>query len=300
MKIADLHADIGWNILEKKKEGIDNPFLVDHLDDLIAGNMELVVSACFFEGKETFDDMKEMVTLCVNEIQRNGYFFVKNKEDLNQEGLKFLLSVEGMCGVDDVNTQLPWLYKQGVRIASLTWNEENRLGCGVSKNIGLSNLGKKAVSLMEEMKMIIDVSHASDETFWDIINNTSKPVIATHSNSRTLCNVARNLTDEQIKAICLRKGLIGLNAVSSFVKSDHPTVFELANHARHIASLGGVDCVAFGFDFLNYVGSKGLEGLSSARYTKNMIDSLYQVGFNSEEIEKIAYNNVINYLNRWM
>ena len=162
------------------------------------------------------------------------------------------------------------MYNLGYRLAALTWNEKNILGTGAGENSceGLTEIGKKAVRKMNEIGMIVDVSHANEKTFWDIAEISTKPFIASHSNARTLCDVPRNLTDEQIKAVAQSGGVIGVNGYIGFIKkcdfsspapienpdlSSKPDLKDLADHIDYIAGLVGVDYVGLGFDFCEYL-----------------------------------------------
>ena len=105
---------------------------------------------------------------------------------------------------------------------TLTWNEMNEIGSGVlsEDKCGLTDFGKLAVAEMEKYGIVIDISHSSDELFYDVVNQTNKPFIATHSDSRTITQNPRNLTDEQIKIITQRGGLIGLNLHNAFLNNN--------------------------------------------------------------------------------
>lgn len=105
---------------------------------------------------------------------------------------------------------------------------------------------------MEKLGIIVDTAHANDKTFWDIYENTTGPIINSHSNARALCNVPRNITDDQIKTIAERGGgLIGLNTFNEFVHidKDKRDINNLANHLDYLVELAGIDHVGFGFDF---------------------------------------------------
>ena len=174
-----------------------------------------------------------------------------------------------------------------------------------------AQLGVKAIEIMEELGMILDVSHANDKTFWDIYNTTKRPFIASHSNARSICNVPRNLSDEQIKAIGEKEGLIGINAFNEFIHEDKDkrNIDYMINHIEHIANLIGIDKIALGFDFFEYiesdtsntfindpyVGTKGIEDISKA---DNFILKLKERGFASEDIEKISYKNFLDLMDR--
>jgi membrane dipeptidase len=151
--------------------------------------------------------------------------------------------------------------------------------------------------------MIIDVSHLNEKSFWDVLSHSSKPIIATHSNTRNYANVDRNLTSQQVKALIHQKGLMGLNAAKYFVHDDTSlqNVHYLAKHARVMADLGGLDCIAVGFDFMDYLNppfGKDVmaKEIQDASESQNLISALYELGFSETEVQKIAYINVLNFL----
>lgn len=209
MKIFDGHADIWYDVAKKRKLGEENIFKKYHLDRLKTGNIMGGIFIAYLEQIEGQDDEKEMFHLInstIHEIRENQDIFniIREKGDFNRgivEG-KFDI-IMGIEGLKAIGKNLDWIdtfYELGFRHASLTWNEENHLATGVDgdKERGLTSIGKEAVKKMEKLGMIIDVSHANDKTFWDIYDNTTKPIIASHSNVKALCDHKRNLTDEQI------------------------------------------------------------------------------------------------------
>lgn len=140
-----------------------------------------------------------------------------------------------------------------VKLATLTWNGRNELGDGamVSHSNGLTPFGIEVIKKLEEYRVTIDVSHASDRLFYDIIKNTSRPVVASHSDSRIITNVKRNLTDEQFEIIKKRKGIVGLNLHRDFLNNDieKASKYDVLRHAEHFLSLGGENVLAVGADF---------------------------------------------------
>ena len=214
------------------------------------------------------------------------------------------MTVEGMCGIrDQAEEKIQWLYDQGVRIASLCWNDENALATGVKGTVtrGLTGEGRKAVQKMDELGMILDVSHTNEKTFWDMVEVVRGPMIATHSNTRALCEVHRNLTDQQIMAIAAKGGVIGLNAARNFIDSnpEHQDALHLAAHGRHIADLVGVEHLAVGFDFMDFfedhATSMGRD-LTSALQAQNLIQGLRVQGFSEAECQAIGYDNALRVL----
>ncbi|MBR3228357.1 MAG: membrane dipeptidase [Erysipelotrichaceae bacterium] len=310
MKTFDMHADMGTNYYERYLEGEKDIFKNYNLANLNKGEVKGVFMACFFNGTENWSYMQRMIKHCNREIAANSFDLrqVLSKKDLIEDDrILALISVEGMCGIkNDVENKIAWMYDNGVRVASLVWNESNALANGWKQDPlrGLSDKGFKAVRKMNELKMVIDVSHINENGFWDVINTSKRPVIATHSNARKICPHGRNLTDQQIKAIASKGGLIGLNACGDFIHEDKDkqTSMYLARHARYMADLVGVEHVACGFDYMDfligdYADDMALD-LKNASYTQNLLRSLRKVGFSEEEVEMIAYKNVFNFLKR--
>lgn len=303
MKLFDLHADIGMHVLTRVNKNETDILKRYHIDKLKKGGIFGVGMACFFEGHETQETAIKMVESLKSEIEQNADTLYAYKGGaFDKTRINAMITVEGMCFIkDNPEDMIDWLYKQGVRIGSLSWNDENALSTGVRGNPlrGLTELGKRAIKRMNELNMIVDISHTNEKSFWDIISLSDKPVIATHSNARVLSNVDRNLTDQQILALIKNKGLIGLVAAKKFVSQDgsYQNAKELAKHAKHIKELGGMDNLAIGFDYMDFLeGDFGRFSMASdlqdASESQNFIKALLDEGFSESEVEKIAYKNV--------
>ena len=147
-------------------------------------------------------------------------------------------------------------YQRGLRSLALTHNEQNQFasGCGVEDDKGLSPQGKDLVRNAIELRMIIDLAHLSEKSFWETLDLIEYPPLVSHANAKTLCNHYRNLTDEQIKAIAGLKGVIGVNFVGRFIDavSENITAARLADHIEYLVNLAGIDCVGLGPDFADY------------------------------------------------
>ncbi|MFR7893784.1 MAG: dipeptidase [Dysosmobacter sp.] len=211
------------------------------------------------------------------------------------EGKLFaFLSVEGMEPVGDRLERLEQYAQWGVRMGMLTWNEENLLACGADgdPDKGLTALGREAVRRMQRLNILPDVSHTSDRSFWDIMDLAEGPVIASHSNCRALCDVRRDLTDEQPRAIRDTGGVVGVNVSHDFVHKEprQQTAAMLARHAAHMAEVMGPEHVACGFDFCKYFGP-GYEGARAWRdcgQAQNFFFELERIGFSEAERQAIA------------
>ena len=306
MKIFDMHADIGTDCMDNIQ--IENAFKVRHIDKLKKGEIGGVFTACYFEGKESWKQMQDMILNMNKQIKlnENEVRQIKSKEDLIEDDkLLTLISVEGMCGItEDFENRIQWMYDNGVRVAIMAWNESNALCEGWTHDPcrGLTDAGKSVVKKMNDLNMIIDVSHLNEKSFWDVIEYSKKPIIASHSNYRNICAHGRNLTEQQIKAIAAKGGLIGLNAAKSMAHADNElkTVETLAKHARAMADLVGVEHIGCGFDFMDYLegwnDSRMVKGMESAEFAQSLPKALKGEGFSDEEVEMICFKNTLNFL----
>lgn len=207
---------------------------------------------------------KEMMTI-LSELMKNearirlAYTAEEVEENLSQGVMSAILTIEGPAGFGFDPELLEDLYNVGFRVTTLGWNEKNPLTGSHITGGGLTDLGREYVKEAQRLGMLVDVSHISDEGFWDIIEITQAPVIATHSNSRSVCNHSRNLTDDMFKAICKTGGLTGINLYPDFLGAnasldtvcDHIFHFlEMDPEGSHIAlggDLDGVESLPVGF-----------------------------------------------------
>ena len=307
IQVFDLHADLAEAIRPDYSESASA--LKEKWFPLMnQGGIGWTAAASFFSGSQTWQQMQECVRMVRRDIENSGARLILGREDLSlkPDGQPvFLMTVEGMCGIrENPEEKIQWLYDQGNRIGSLEWNDENALATGNSGNParGLTDMGRAAVRKMNELHMIIDVSHANEKTFWDLLDASQLPLIATHSNAKSLCTVERNLTNQQIRALAQKGGLIGMNACENFI-SDIPqkrTAATLAAHARYIADLVGVEHVACGFDYGAYYHAHESHDMVSPEQTQNFIEGLRMQGFDEEEIKDIAFRNVLRFLEMYM
>lgn len=223
-----------------------------------------------------------------------------NAEDIENNKsnglMSAILTIEGPAGFGYDPDLLPDLYAVGFRMTTLGWNEKNPLVGSHITGGGLSDQGRAFVKKAQELGMLIDVSHISDEGFWDIMDMTSKPVIASHSNSRKVCPHSRNLTDEMFIKICQCDGLAGINLYTDFIGGkqdldavcDHILHFlELDPSGKHIAIGGDLD----GCDSLP-IGMKGVQDYPL------LTQRLLERGLDESLIYDIFWNNAIGVMKR--
>ncbi len=199
-----------------------------------------------------------------------------------------VLSVEGGSAIAGSLDNLRSLYDDGVRLMTLTWNAENELGHGVGspEKGGLSDFGRQAVALMNELGMIVDVSHLSDAGFDDVAGLSRRPFVASHSCSRKLCPHRRNLTDDMFGTIRDKGGLVGINFCREFLEKDgNATADHILAHTEHFLSLGGESVVCMGSDFDGTDMPDGISGIESipalyerflkANYPESLVDNIF-------------------------
>ena len=169
----------------------------------------------------------------------------------NNIDMMFAVENASMLNGDIRNIELLTLNK--VRYVTLTWNGENELGCGAFSNAdyGIYEKKKNVVKELEHNNICIDVSHASDKLFYDVLKIAEKPFLATHSNSRTITDHKRNLTDDQFKIIRDIGGVVGLNFYKGFLNDDEDkaSIDDIVRHAEHFLNLDGENTLAIGSDF---------------------------------------------------
>jgi membrane dipeptidase len=203
-----------------------------------------------------------------------------------------MLSIEGADVIEGKVGLLRVFHRLGVRMVGLVHSLRNELADGIADartGGGLSQLGVQAVEELDRLGDLIDVSHLSDAGFWDLMEVAKGPVMASHSNARAVCDHPRNMTDEMIKAMADRGGVMGMNFAPSFVHPTNATVQGVVDHIDHIVDLVGPDHVGLGSDFdgIPYTPV----GLEDATRMPNITAELVKREYDEEDIKKILGGN---------
>lgn len=228
----------------------------------------------------------------------NYYDYIRNKE---KGLLSAFLTVEEGGIIDGKIERLDEMYAKGVRAITLTWNFENCLGYPnydyIYKENGLKPFGIETVERMNELGIIVDVSHLSDGGFYDVYKHAKRPFMATHSNARNVQDHSRNLTDEMIKMLADKGGITGLNFCGVFLQKENISALEdMMKHIKHIINVGGLDVLGIGTDFDGIDGELELKG---AQDMPKLSDAMEHYGFSSKEIEAVCYKNAENFFERY-
>ncbi|MFI3252063.1 MAG: membrane dipeptidase [bacterium] len=292
--IIDLHCDT----LNKLYKGysIDDNNLDINIDKLLNQNYLVQVFALFYNNKgynKVY--INEMIDIYYDNFSK---YHIKKYNDIlkNYEKKIFssFLALEDGGYINDLS-DLYYFYDKGIRLICLTWNYENNLGYPHTINKPLKKLGLKVIKEMERLKIIICVSHLSDEGFYDVYNNTTAPFVASHSNCRSIKDHSRNLTDDMIIKINERNGLIGINFYNEFVSNKDITLADdVIKHILHIKSIASIDCISLGSDY---------DGIDNEVEFKDdiglFIDKLKDV-LTEEEIDKILYKNAAMFFKKFI
>ena len=310
--VFDLHCDTALKLLgddlRSPKHLKQNNF---HIDLVRAKKLDGYCQcfACFTtpDMKEWMNVAPEMVfqlelDVILAELERNKrqMSLVYSAEEVrrNQEKGKMsaILTIEGSAGFGFDPELLEDLYKVGFRISSLGWNEKNVLTGSHVTGGGLTDLGRAYVKEAQRLGMIIDVSHISDEGFWDIMKVTEKPIIATHSNSRAVCNHSRNLTDDMFRAIMETGGVAGFNQCAPFV-GDKPNLDTICDHILHFLELDHEGThIALGADL---DGCDELpEGFDGVQSYPDMANRLLARGVDEKILYNIFWNNALGVMDK--
>ena len=260
--------------------------------------------ACFttYSKVNPVDTFEKKFISVLSEIAKNEQlihhvFNAQEIEENRQKGImSAILTIEGPAGFGFDPALLEDLYNVGFRMSTLGWNEKNPLTGSHITGGGLTDLGRAYVKQAQQLGMIIDVSHISDEGFWDIIDVTQAPIVASHSNSRKVCDHTRNLTDDMFLEICKTGGVAGINLYTDFLGQnatidtacDHIFHFlELDPTGKHIALGGDLD----GCDSLP-------EGVQGIQDYPALADRLLERGLAEDMVYNIFWNNALEVFKR--
>lgn len=314
MKIVDFHCDTISQLYDIKQAGENITLRQNrlHLDieRMKKSDYMLQVFASYVDlgsNDKPLESCLSYIDLLYDEVEKNKddigivYSYKDILKNIEENKMSALLSIEegGVCKGN--LSLLRNFYRLGVRMMTLTWNYENELAYPNghfsddenNDRKGLKEKGFEFINEMEKLGMIIDVSHLSDDGIYDVYNNTTKPFIASHSNARSVCSHQRNLTDDMVKKIADRGGLIGINFYSAFLNNNYKSsnmskIEDIINHIKYISNIAGIDCIGIGSDF------DGIDCPLEFKDSSNMqliYNEMKKASFTEEDIEKVFYKN---------
>ena len=306
--IADLHVDTASKLFDGRSL-YDNNGMVS-IKKMIEGFVRLqffamfIFMADFKSYDEGYNHLKKMNDLFMEEASKNKEHLsiVKTYEHITQTAKSN--KIAGLTGleeggiIDNKPGRVRELYDMGIRLITLLWNFENCIGYPNSDdsnimNARLKDFGFEVISLMDELGMLIDVSHLSDRGFFDVLEAAKNPVVASHSNARTVFGHRRNLSDKMLRTLSEKGGVVGLNFYDQFLGAGGSRIEKITAHAKHIHNIAGIDVLSMGSDFDGF-DDEG--GFVDCTIYPSLTDSFLRAGFSYGEIEKICYGNVMRVL----
>jgi membrane dipeptidase len=312
--LIDTHNDI----TSKTVDGLDigatgNPTTMTDIARLRAGGVGAVFFAAFVDAKYVQGNHSANRTLQMIDTIRtdivaahpNDFALTTSADQIEaahrQGKIAALIGIEGGHAIEDSLRLLRDYYALGVRYMTLTHFNTNDWAdssgdienTAIAHHNGLTPFGKQVVTEMNRLGMMVDISHVADKTFWDAIETSKAPLIASHSSCRALTNAPRNMTDAMITALAQKGGVIQINFYCDFIKqkANPPTIDDVIDHIDHAVKIAGIDHVGIGSDF------DGIEcapvGLKDVSQFPNLTRGLEARGYTHDQIAKLYGLNTL-------
>jgi membrane dipeptidase len=309
--VVDGHSDIFTDIAHRRQRGERGVLRARHLRVLQDGGVDVVMAAAYIEPEykpeRSLKRAMQILGAALADLDETPdiAMIIRSRNDFQRvitEGkLGLLLGLEGGEPVEDNLGSLRSFYEIGVRFIGLTWNQRNRLADGVDEERSKGGLTRAGVDVVREanrLGMVIDVSHISQAGFWDVLATSSTPIMASHSSSRCLRDHPRNLTDDQIKAVAGKGGVVGVCFAGAHLSGSKSTVETIADHVEHMVHLVGPSHVGLGPDFVSYLyeggalpapvgGHQPVEGMEDASKLPQITKVLLRRGLSEGDITQV-------------
>lgn len=311
MRLIDMHCDTVSELYKDRTLSLRKNLCQVDVEKLSASGSVAQFFACFIHAKgeeqtryqgsflKALDMLDYAEDMFWQEEERIRHVTTYRDLSLCMEQGKIgaFLTIEEGGILEEKMERIDILKERGVSLITLLWNYENSLGYPNSRNKeimrrGLKPFGREVTERMNEMGMIVDVSHLSDGGFYDVAAIAKKPFVASHSNARALCDHPRNLTDDMIRTIAQAGGICGVNVYPNFLTGRQTAdVGDLIRHICYLMDKGGEDVVAFGSDFDGF--DDAISDPSDIGKMERVFHAMKQAGITERQIEKIATGNVL-------
>lgn len=313
MAIIDMHCDtIAW-MLEVDREDADlysNEFNIDiekmrksdYMAQFFAAFVYLEKALDMAEADKGYEKALKIIGMLEEKISKYPEYITKVTD---YESLLAARSAGKIAAIQTVEeagiigndiSRINALYERGVRLMTLTWNFENTLGYPNAEDPvlhmrGLKPFGIEVVERMNDLGIIVDVSHLSEGGFYDVAKCSKKPFVASHSNARAVCGHRRNLTDDMLRTLAEHGGVTGINFYPLFLgeEADAGSVDSMIRHIKHIENTAGLDVLSVGTDFDGFQGNAEIK---DAKEMYLLVNGLEKAGYKAGQIDKILYQNV--------
>ncbi|MEY2500736.1 MAG: rane dipeptidase [Verrucomicrobiota bacterium] len=328
--VIDMHFDLPMDLYDKRAR--KNVLATDFLEDMEAGDIGVAGAAIYLEDRYLPEmglrAALDQVARLYIEVGESGRFAICRSyreilEAREQGKIALLLTMEGVEPLGSDLDLLRIFYELGLRSLCLTHVRRNAAGDGAlfaasgSPRGGLTPFGREVIRECEKLGIIIDLAHLSPAGFDDVLEMTTKPIIISHTNARKFYDIERNATDEQIKAVGARGGVIGINAVLVSPHKAEATLDRYIDHIEHVRDLIGIEGVAIGFDFFEFIYRQWSEAeqiafqnkftnahfvpdLQKHSQSRGLTRRLIERGFADDDIERILFRNWMRILEQWL
>lgn len=302
MRIIDLHCDSLYKAVTENISLSDNSLEVKLISD--NNDRKLQCYAIWLPDELSYEDSEKLFdkaySTLIRECRRQNIKLLNSCDNIEKSFLECsntaFFTVENAKALNHKLENVKRFSKLGVKMMTLTWNGRNDIGDGQLSDYdeGLTDFGKSVLSEMEKYNIIPDISHASDRLFYDVIDHTEKPIVASHSNSRSVTNHKRNLTDEQIQILINRQGLIGLNFHNAFLNDvpDKASMLDILKHTEHFLSVGAENILCLGSDF---DGGSLPKDMSGSKSLYKLYELYLKHGYKEDIVQKIFYRNALSF-----
>jgi membrane dipeptidase len=328
--IIDMHFDLPMDLYEKRQRR--NILETEFLPEFEAGNISVVGAAIYIEDRYLPQNglrvaLDQIARLYAETAASDRFAICKSYREIQaarETGkIAFLITMEGVEPLGTDLNQLRIFYELGVRSIGLTHARTNAAGHGAvfgsngSPIEGLTTFGRDVVQECEALGIIVDLAHINPAGFEEILSITTKAPIVSHTNVRRYYDIERNISDEQIKMIGERQGVIGVNSILVSSREEESTLNHYVDHIEHIVNLIGIDGVGIGFDFFEFIYRRWPESrqkdlaaklttphfipdLRNHSHARNVTRKLVERGFGDEQIEKIVRGNWLRIFREWL
>ena len=304
-KIIDTHCDTASELLDRNENLKDNTCMINksHMDEYES----CVLNFAAYVSKESENPMDRAIKIlqkAKNEIRKNDIELILCCDDLERT-LKekrhgAILSIEDARALCGNIMPLYFFYNYGVRMITLAWNDDNEVtdGANSKKQTGLTEFGRAIVREMNRLNMMIDISHISECGFWDVMEVTKSPIIASHSSCYHECPHIRNLKDNQIKSLIDNDGMMCINIYPPFleIEPEKADIKSIIRHIEYALSMGAEDNLGMGSDF-DGIDTTTKEITNLKDYQK-LFKELEKINYSQELIDKITHKNFVKFMKR--
>jgi membrane dipeptidase len=324
--LVDAHSDVLVDVIRKRTLGRKRVIEEDWAPNMKKGGIDVRVAAIYVDGsflpEMALRKSLDFISALNSEVNESPSIEIcttcgEIRKTKGEGKIGLIISMEGAEPLSNDINLLQVFHKLGLRILTITHDRRNYAGDGsfmsprtAGEPGGLTNFGVRLVQAANDLGIVVDVTHLNDPGFWDVIEVTRSPIIASHSNCRSLCDHPRNLTDDQIRVLGEKGGVIGVNSVPMYVNKKLADVDHVLNHIDHLVDVAGEKSVGLGFDFYEYLlkyfseeergrfPSRALSFSSSNNIMKdedvpNVVNGLVERGYSDNDIRLILGENFL-------